>query len=508
MLNLLKHYTGILHVFIFLIQVNIAGSQPDPRQHNHGVCIVPFQQTSLQKYYITWSSSHGEAWEHDIFSEIVTFQNGKIQRGNGPRRYIGSDEAQEPVNAAISAESIILSAFEDGSGRTVDVRGQLHYSAGEIVRSNWIIAGGSASQHSVAVCYLGKLFCVAYADEAPPAEFAIVKARTLAASDGTLLREFDLTSPQDDNWWPVTASNNQNLGFVGWGDGETFSGAVCRIAGDTLSWTPRQEYLFHISHYYYQVIWLDQLRRFLAIAKSGSRSSICLIDSSGRRTAWQSVPAPIIREARMAARWDSLAAAYKIAYPTGTRDLAVLKITSAEIQLSRVIAGDQHPQLNRIKWPSTGMWGIFVTDEDGQETWDAENILLLAMNSETGNNIVLLPVRLPSGFATSVSPTIEQLPEPPNSFQVWPAYPNPFTAADSETYVRVHLSRPGEVSCTIFNLKGQSVREFPLHIVQPGIFQFNWNGRNAQGNFTNSGIYFISVKFGNQAINHKILLLK
>ena len=360
----------------------------DPRETNHGIVSLPFTAAGRTGYYVTWSSA-STAWEHDIYRQIVHFENGLLTPDTAPQRYIGNgaDEAQEPVSAAINSDGVILTAWEDGSGDSVDVRGQLHRPEGSIIRANWVIAGGAGSQHSVAVSPLGADFLVAYADEAAPAQYAMVRAQVISGRDGISLHRLALTAPEEDNWWPVTASDGSRHAFVGWGDGERFSGAVVTVEAGGVSQTPGRTYISGIAQYHYHVAWIEPLASFLVVARTGEDSTACLIGLDGKAATCSGALPPLVREANLAVQGT------RVVYPTGERDLALLRVTASAIIPVETISGAAHPALQDITWPSTGVWSRFAQDEDGHTLPDT---LFIAMNRPESNEARLLTVALPS----------------------------------------------------------------------------------------------------------------
>ena len=114
---------------------------------------------------------------------------------DGPERYIGdggNDEAQEPVSIAFDPiNNLFISTWEDGSGSSIDVRGQIHTSDGSIIRENWILAGGSDAQHSPSAVYCNRYFVIAYTDEALPAQHAMNEIIVLDPNTGDLIHQLD-----------------------------------------------------------------------------------------------------------------------------------------------------------------------------------------------------------------------------------------------------------------------------------------------------------------------------
>ncbi len=403
----------ILTIFLCGLLSPFSAANADPREYNHGAVVKSFMDDYGEiKYYVTWSSSYGTAWEHDIYREVIHFEWGELQIDDGPKRFIGngSDEAQEPVSAAINegGGNIVLTAFEDGSGASVDVRGQLHNIDGTVIKSNWIIAGDdNESQHSAAVSQIGDFFLVAYADETPVngVNGTIIKVKVLNDQNGSEVDTLQLTPNGEDHWWPVTIDNRYNHAFVGWGDGYEFYGSVLSTDGNSVSYTQPQSYFYNITQYHYQVIWLDELDRFLVIVerprpnKTWGNSLVALIDTQGDMTVNQVITGwPIIREAQPAAKWDDLEQAYKVVYPTRKRDVAVLKVSSNSITKVTRIRGKNNSVLKNITWPSTGIAALFVADNDGQDEWWGENVVLFVTNQDSSNDVLHLPVHIEAGF--------------------------------------------------------------------------------------------------------------
>ncbi len=498
---------GFILSLAFLSQLVYA--QQDPREFSHSMSILPFADSTGHKYYITWSSSSGSddgEWQHDIYKQIIFFdETASLQTESGPVRYIGSgsDEAQEPVSAALNAdENIILSAWEDGSGATVDIRGQMHKPNGSIIKKNWVIAGGTESQHSPSVVHVGKNFLVAYTDEAPPAEFAMNKAKILDDRTGAFLQTLELSPKDEDQWWPVAASDNKNHAFVGWGDGSNFSGTVVSLSSETASKTSPQSYLHHINQYYYSVAWLEELSRFIAIAKSGTNSYVCLIDTSGARKSYAIIEnTPITRETKLAVSWDELSQQYIVLYPTGLRDVALINVSNSAIRLAKIIGGGQHPVLKDISWPTTGIACQFAESINGQDLQQDKNLVLIAFNDENSNDAVLLTVEL-----NKQTPVRAKEFDPiPNGIKLFSAYPNPF---NSSTGIRFSISLPAFVEMEIYSVSGQFVRMLARNHFLAGQHLVSWDGKNSAGKDVSSGQYICKFIMNDDIQYQKLMLVR
>ncbi len=382
----------------------LALGQPDPREHHHGATVNAFVEAGEVHYLAEWSSSFAELWEQDIYAQRIHFEAGALVPEMAPLRAVGNgvDGAQEPVNAT-QVEGLFLSAWEDGTGPTVDVHAILHDGRGRVTRPEWIVAGGPAAQHSAAVAGLAQGFLVAYADEAPPAQYAMVEAK-LFDRGGTERGHLDLSPVDGDNWWPVAIGDGAQTALVVWGDGDRLWGSVIEVTGgngDGVRVQPPQLLLSGIEQYYYQVLWLPEIERFCVISKRWLGSAALLLDRRGViRARDLLLPHPLVREARPAAVWVPEAGAYKILYPTLVHDLAVLRADSGSVAYSSEINGDINPDLMSIRWPHTGLTGLFVRDLDGTGRWDggSREVALFVGNRDDNDDALYVTLSVPVGF--------------------------------------------------------------------------------------------------------------
>ena len=89
-------------------------------------------------------------------------------------------------------------------------------------------------------------------------------------------------------------------------------------------------------------------------------------------------------------------------------------------------------------------------------------------------------------------------------------FPNPF---NPETWIPYQLSKPAEVTLTIYAANGQVVRTLALGHQPAGIYQSRsraayWDGRNAVGEPVASGLYFYTLTAGDFTATRKMLIRK
>ncbi len=95
----------------------------------------------------------------------------------------------------------------------------------------------------------------------------------------------------------------------------------------------------------------------------------------------------------------------------------------------------------------------------------------------------------------------EQVP----SVQLLSFWPNPFR---SDLHIRLDLSRPSRAELSVFNVRGQIVKQLLSGPMDSGNHELVWDGKDERGIRAASGIYFIRIKTNGIEQVHKCLLLK
>jgi len=78
----------------------------------------------------------------------------------------------------------------------------------------------------------------------------------------------------------------------------------------------------------------------------------------------------------------------------------------------------------------------------------------------------------------------------------------------TSTTIAFSIPEQGEVKLTIYNLKGQKVKEILNSQLHKGHHKAIWDGRDSKDNKVSSGIYFISLKSGGKVSTRKAMLMK
>ncbi len=85
------------------------------------------------------------------------------------------------------------------------------------------------------------------------------------------------------------------------------------------------------------------------------------------------------------------------------------------------------------------------------------------------------------------------------------AYPNPF---NPETRIRFGLPQQSNVKISIYNIKGQLIKNLCHENMEAGYHDIVWNGKNNDNKEVSSGIYFTRISTEKNTVNKKITLIK
>ena len=127
-----------------------------------------------------------------------------------------------------------------------------------------------------------------------------------------------------------------------------------------------------------------------------------------------------------------------------------------------------------------------------------------ASNSAGGSATIPVTVNV---VAAGSAPTVQQTPA---NTALLANYPNPF---NPETWVPYQLSKSANVSLTIYNMKGEMVRQLALGHKAAGNYlsrsrAIHWDGKNQSGEKVATGVYFYRFAAGNFSATRKMLIIK
>lgn len=448
----------LLLIMILVLQL----SANDPRERAHGISVIEYNYDNEFKYMATWSSvknSNAEDYTHDIFRENFHFDSGEFYSDSDRKNLVDAKEAQEPVQTTvIPGTKIFISVWEEGrynndedcpeydpdNGRDcVEIHARIYntdypneVNDGFVVDSFW--GNGEddvAVTHAPTVSYIKasndkELFVIAYAEE-PRGGKPRIKVRvydkygnriSLRAGKNVTVEgsSIYLTNSGKDKWWPVSASDNDKHTFIAWQyekEGRDYVNVQgCVLNADysgsgkykincqdrKTSGSTSSAYIYRAEQYHYSVAWLNDMEKFILIAKSNNTASskVSLISRDGYRDTHKTINNyPIIREAQIAIKSEENEnnySVYKVVYPSNDKDITVLKIKDGPSGPSINTSSVWHENNTHYTWSTTGVASLFVKDNDGQDSWGVngeEDKLIFSFPDKNGQ-LVKLPIAI------------------------------------------------------------------------------------------------------------------
>ncbi len=100
---------------------------------------------------------------------------------------------------------------------------------------------------------------------------------------------------------------------------------------------------------------------------------------------------------------------------------------------------------------------------------------------------------------------IEDPADAPSPVRVEQNYPNPFNPT---TVISFTLPKRMRANLSIFGVDGRSVRTLADGVLDGGLTELTWDGRDARGNLVSSGVYFCRLTADNRTSTMKMVLAK
>lgn len=131
--------------------------------------------------------------------------------------------------------------------------------------------------------------------------------------------------------------------------------------------------------------------------------------------------------------------------------------------------------------------------------FDGDNNLDLAVANTVSDNVTVLMNR-----SDEITGVVLQ-PQVPRDLHALYSYPNPFNPTTTIVY---SIPSAGFVSLRIYDVTGRLVQTLKKEPNTSGEHRVVWDGRNAKGQMTSSGVYFVRLETGSAVLTRKVLLLK
>ena len=141
-------------------------------------------------------------------------------------------------------------------------------------------------------------------------------------------------------------------------------------------------------------------------------------------------------------------------------------------------------------------------DYEAKNTYD--NLAVRATDADGKFDAIVVTVNVTDVVEAPVAQSV------PFKNALLPNFPNPF---NPETWIPYQLSKPAEVTLTIYNTRGVVVRQLKLGHQAAGFYHnrsraIHWDGRNMLGEKVATGVYFYMLKAGEFSATRKMLITK
>jgi hypothetical protein len=93
----------------------------------------------------------------------------------------------------------------------------------------------------------------------------------------------------------------------------------------------------------------------------------------------------------------------------------------------------------------------------------------------------------------------------PGKFRLNQNFPNPF---NPETVISFSLEKSGEVTLSVFDILGRTVKTLQSGYLAAGQHEFRWNGADDNGQTVSSGVYFYRLSSDQVSLTRKMVLMK
>ena len=89
------------------------------------------------------------------------------------------------------------------------------------------------------------------------------------------------------------------------------------------------------------------------------------------------------------------------------------------------------------------------------------------------------------------------------------SYPNPLVLNEKGiTTISYNLPESSDIKLSVYNIKGQKVKEITSTKLGSGIHFSSWNGKDGNNKFVSSGVYFYKLETANSIQTKKLLIIK
>lgn len=346
--------TGLLMLAGCSSQQEQAQPVEDTRKYAHGVSII--------ENSVLWSGESDEqrkhGWNHDIYKKEI----GQSE----VETLVSNPEAQEPVSASSTEESIIIT-YEDGydTNRNVSQRYKVYDYNWQLVKEGTLLEGGhsghvdSTDEHHVIFWSHDWVNGGGVNDLGSGKEVFV----STVSNEGELLHEIDLSEEDVRDSWPMVAASDDNALLVWQQFNDKATKAALHFAvydpeANELTVAP-SELLPQVDFYIYSVSYVQATEQYVVAAQTKKGATLLLLSKDGERI--DQIDAPdLVREADPAIQENTLV------FPQMPSSYFTVQVSDDELQL-------QPSEELDVDWGTSGTTGMFL---------DAQHVYFATLNKE------------------------------------------------------------------------------------------------------------------------------
>jgi hypothetical protein len=152
-----------------------------------------------------------------------------------------------------------------------------------------------------------------------------------------------------------------------------------------------------------------------------------------------------------------------------------------------------------------GLYKVGLIDMSGRALLDSKVEDLITVDYQGSGDIELENIVLSATDGTEFNVTVNRMKVIPTEYKLGQNYPNPF---NPETKISYSIPEASNVKLEIINITGQKVTTLVDQYQDAGTYTVRWNGRDSNGNFAASGVYFYKMITDNFSESKRMVLLK
>ena len=119
---------------------------------------------------------------------------------------------------------------------------------------------------------------------------------------------------------------------------------------------------------------------------------------------------------------------------------------------------------------------------------------------------------LSAGFESDVATEVDaEVLSPkavlPKAFALSQNYPNPFNPSTTIAF-DIPEGKEAYVRLNVYNIRGQMLRTLVNETMDEGSYKIEWDGKDNNGRYVSSGVYFYRIQAGEFSKTRKMVVLK